>query len=140
MSCSTVLKTKGYKLTPQRKVILDILHHTGVHLTADDIYLKVKERIPGVNRSTVYRTLDLLARLGLVCRVHAGDSSRSYLLRRPEGHHHHLICSGCGKVVSLVGCNLAPMLARVSRQTGFEIEYHLVELVGRCRDCQGGSL
>ena len=135
-----ILRQQGCKITPQRRAILEVIARSQGHLTPAALYQQVLKRYPGVGLVTVYRTLDLLAHLGLICQVHAGGSCRSYLLRRPEEHHHHLICSGCGKVVPLADCDLAPMTAKISRQTGFEIEGHLVELVGRCRDCQGGSL
>ncbi len=135
MSCSTVLKTKGYKLTPQRKVILDILHHTDTHLTADDIFLQVNERIPGVNRSTVYRTLELLESLGLVVRSELGSSHVYH--HSEEGHHHHLVCRSCGRVVDCDEDILIPLESRLTEKYGFTADLHHHVIQGVCRRCRG---
>jgi len=129
------LRQRGYKLTSQRKAVLSVITHSHDHLTPADIYERVHQQHPGIGLVTVYRTLELLDQLGLICEVHVGDNGRSYLLRRPAGHHHHLICSGCNKVVDFTDCDLTQMMERVSRKTGFEIDSHLVEFVGRCQDC-----
>jgi Fur family ferric uptake transcriptional regulator len=105
------------------------------HLTPGEIYQDVNKLYPTIGLVTVYRTLDMLAGLGLICEVHAAGSCRSYLLRRPSEHHHHLICSACGAVVDFTGCDLSELEQRLSRETGFEIEGHLLELFGRCQDC-----
>ena len=132
---ASILRQRGYKLTSQRKAVLSVIAYSHDHLTPAAIYARVRQKHPGIGLVTVYRTLELLSRLGLICEVHAGDNGRSYLLRRPVGHHHHLICSSCSKVVDFTDCDLAQMMERVSRKTGFEIDSHLVEFVGRCQDC-----
>jgi len=134
MSCSSVLKTKGYKLTPQRMVILDILHHTGAHLTADDIYLKVKERVPSVNRSTVYRTLELLESLGTVVRSELGTSHVYH--HSEEGHHHHLVCRNCGRVVDCDERILIPLENQLAEKYGFAADLHHHVIHGICKHCQ----
>ena len=131
-----LLRQQGYKLTPQRRAVLDVIARSQGHLTPAALYERVHQRYAGIGLVTVYRTLSLLDQLGLICQVHAGDNCRSYLLRRPSEHHHHLICSSCGMVVDFADCDLAPMTERISRKTGFEIDSHLVELVGRCQECQ----
>jgi len=133
---ASLLRRRGYKLTPQRRAVLDVIAHSRGHLTPAALYDRVHQRYPGIGVVTIYRTLGLLDQLGLICEVHAGDNCRSYLLRRPSEHHHHLICSGCGMVVDFVDCDLAQMTERISRKTGFEIDSHLVEFIGRCQECQ----
>jgi len=91
---------------------------------------------PDIGLVTIYRTLDLLNELNLVCRVHAPDGRRSYMMRRPTGHHHHLVCSGCGKVVDFTGCALADLEQRLSKETRFDIKGHLLEFYGLCPDCR----
>ena len=135
MSCSTVLRTKGYKLTPQRKVILDILHHTNAHLTADDIYLKVKNRMPGVNRSTVYRTLELLESLKLVVKSELGISHVYH--HSEEGRHHHLVCRSCGRVVDCDDNILLPLESKLSKEYGFTADLHHHVIQGVCGRCLG---
>lgn len=136
----SILRQRGYKITSQRKAVLSVIAHSHDHLTPAAIYERVHQQYPGIGLVTVYRTLELLSQLGLICEVHAGDNGRSYLLRRPVGHHHHLICSSCSKVVDFADCDLAQMMDRVSRKTGFKIDSHLVEFLGQCRDCLKGTV
>lgn len=133
---TSILKQQGYKLTPQRRKILDVVAHSQEHLTPAAIYEKVRQEYPSIGLVTIYRTLDLLAQLGLICEVHAGGNCRSYLVRRPSEHHHHLLCSDCGKVVDFTDCNLGELEQRLSQETGFEIESHLFEFLGRCQSCR----
>ena len=132
----SVLKKHGYKLTPQRRAVLKVLSSSQEHLTPADIYDKVRLEHPGIGLVTIYRLLQILTELGLICEVRANDNSRRYLLRRQPEHHHHLICSSCGTVVDFTDCDLSRLGKRLSRETGFEIETHLLEFVGRCRGCQ----
>jgi Fur family ferric uptake transcriptional regulator len=132
---ATILRQRGYRLTPQRRAVLKVIAGSRDHLTPGEIYQDVNKLYPTIGLVTVYRTLDMLAGLGLICEVHAAGSCRSYLLRRPSEHHHHLICSACGAVVDFTGCDLSELEQRLSRETGFEIEGHLLELFGRCQDC-----
>jgi len=88
---------------------------------------------------TIYRTLELLTKLNLVCRVHAPDGCRSYMMRRPTEHHHHLVCSGCGLAVDFTDCDLSNLEKKLAEQSGFIIEGHLLELYGRCQDCRKNS-
>lgn len=137
---ASILRQRGYKLTPQRKAVLSVIASSHDHLTPAAIYDRVKWQYHGIGLVTIYRTLGLLARLGLICEVHIGGNGRSYLLRRPVGHHHHLICSSCDKVVDFTDGDLAQIMERVSRKTGFKIDSHLVEFSGQCRDCLKGAL
>lgn len=133
---AAVLKSKGYKLTPQRKAIIAVLGSSGEHLTPADIHARLKKSHPEIGLVTVYRTLELLQQSELLCEVHIGDTCRSYLKKREDGHHHHLICSNCGKVVDFTGCELNELQARLVKETGFRIEKHLLEFMGCCRACQ----
>lgn len=130
------LRQHGCKLTPQRRVVLKVLANSQDHLTPAAVYERVHQEHPGIGLVTVYRTLGILTELGLICEVHAGGSCRSYLVRRPSEHHHHLICSECGKVVDFTDCELGELEQRLSTETGFQIGSHLLEFLGHCRDCQ----
>ena len=133
---ATLLSQNGYKLTPQRRAVLSVISHSSEHLTPADIYERVQQECPGIGLVTIYRTLEILAELGLICEVHAGGSCRSYLVRRPSEHHHHLICSDCGKVIDLTECTLSELEKSLSRKTGFRVGGHLLEFLGSCPDCQ----
>ena len=134
MSCNKVLKAKGYRLTPQRRVILDILHREGAHLTADDIYEQVKDKVEGVNRSTVYRTLELLESLGLT--VKADIHGAHVYHHTEEGHHHHLKCRACGKVVELPEEALDSLAKSLMDKQGFAADLHHHVITGLCADCR----
>jgi Fur family ferric uptake transcriptional regulator len=129
------LRRGGYKLTPQRRAIIGTIAGTQEHLTPAAIYARVHRKHPSIGLVTVYRTIDILAELGLLCETHAGGSCRSYLMRRPSGHHHHLICSDCGKVVDFTDCNLEELERRLAKETDFKISGHLLEFTGQCREC-----
>ena len=129
------LRQHGYKLTPQRRVVIRAIASHQEHLTPTAIYEKVHRDYPDIGLVTIYRTLEILAKLKLICELHAGDSCRSYTISAP-GHHHHLICSNCGKVVDFLGCELEDAQQKLSRRTGFRIDGHLLEFVGLCQACQ----
>ena len=134
----TALRQHGYKLTPQRRLVIQAIASNQEHLTPAAIYEKVHQERPGVGLVTVYRTLEILSKLGLICELHAGDSCRSYTISF-VGHHHHLICSNCGRVVALPACELEAAEQDLSRRTGFRIDGHLLEFVGLCQACQEGG-
>ena len=131
------LRQHGYKLTPQRMVVISAIASSQDHLTPGAIYERVRQEHPGIGLATVYRTLEILGRLGLICELHAGGNCHSYTLGVPR-HHHHLICSGCGVVVDFT--SKEPMLSeleeRLSRESGFRIDAHLLEFIGLCQACQ----
>ena len=97
MSCLKTLKEKGLKLTPQRRMIVDIIHDEGDHLTAEDIIHSMQTKMPGVNKSTIYRTLDLLEQNGCVIKSESEDHFIYH--HAEEGHHHHLVCHKCGETI-----------------------------------------
>ena len=134
------LRRRGHKLTPQRRVVIHALTSSPDHLTPAAIFERVSQEHPGIGLVTVYRTLKLLAELGLICELHTGDNCPSYTAGTPQ-HHHHLICSGCGTVVDFTGANiiehsLSTLEARLSHESGFRIDDHLLEFTGLCRVCQ----
>lgn len=137
---ATILRQRGYRLTPQRRAILKVIAGSQDHLTPAEIYQDVHALYPSIGLVTVYRTLDMLFGLGLICELHAAGSCRSYLLRRPLGHHHHLICSDCRSVVDFTDCDLTGIEKRLTEETGFDIEDHLLEFAGRCPRCQRTSV
>lgn len=130
------LRQHGYKITPQRRTVIQAIASHESHLTPTAIYEKVRQEHPGIGFVTIYRTLEILDKLGLICEVHAGGSCRSYLVRRPSEHHHHLLCSHCGVVVDFTGCNLGELQQKLSVETGFSIDGHLLEFIGVCKACQ----
>jgi Fur family ferric uptake transcriptional regulator len=131
-----MLRRHGYKLTPQRRKVINTIALSHERLTPAALYEMLHQRYPGLGRVTIYRTLDILTRLGLICKVHAEGNCRSYLLREYSEHHHHLLCSDCGAVVDFTGCDLTKLERKISQKTGFAIAGHLLEFSGRCPECR----
>ena len=129
------LNQAGYRITqPRRAVIRALLEDEG-YSSPSEVHVRARLHCPSVGLVTVYRTLDLLAQMGFARRVHTEDGCRGYASAN-HGHRHHLICRQCGAVVEFEGCDLSPFLTRVSQETGFVIEDHLLELGGTCSACQ----
>ncbi len=130
------LRQHGYKITPQRRTVIKAIIDSHEHLTPAAIHEKVCQKYPGIGLVTIYRTLEMLTGLGLICEMHAGGSCRSYLMRRPSEHHHHLICADCGKVIDFTDCDLTDLERRLAKETRFKINGHLLEFLGQCRSCR----
>ena len=122
MSCFTIIKEKGLKLTPQRRLILDIIHNTRTHLTTEEIIASVQAKMPGVNQSTIYRTLELLQETGCVFKSTLGDQSIYH--HAEEGHHHHLTCRKCGKIVECDESVFAQLEESLDEAYGFSADFH----------------
>jgi len=131
-----ILRQEGYKLTPQRHAVLKVIAASSDSLTPEDIHERARIHSPGIGLITVYRTLGLLSDLSLVCRLHAPDGCRGYMMRRPTEHHHHVVCSSCTKVVDFKGCGLSDLEQKLLDETGFDINGHLLEFYGLCPECR----
>lgn len=129
------LARHGHRLTEARKEVLAALVSAGGHVSADELVVLVRQSGSEVGRMTVYRTLDLLTELGLVRPIYQGTGAAHFILL-VEGHHHHLVCTGCDSVVELDACLLKDIDGRVEDSTGFEVRGHLLEIFGLCRNCQ----
>ncbi|MBB5326298.1 Fur family ferric uptake transcriptional regulator [Anoxybacillus tepidamans] len=134
-----LLHTAGYKLTPQREATVRVLlEHEEDHLSAEDVYLLVKEKSPEIGLATVYRTLELLTELKIVDKINFGDGVSRYDLRQ-EGathFHHHLVCIECGSVAEIQEDLLEEVEAIVERDWKFKIKDHRLTFHGICYRCQ----
>ena len=135
----TILRDTGHKVTPQRVSIVKTVLESSEHLTPSELYEKVQHLDPEIGEVTVYRTLNILSELGLLCMVHTDENTHSYVSRPPE-HHGHLICSRCGKVINFTDCNLSGLEKRLTEETGFDIQDHRLDFFGICRECTTGEL
>ncbi len=134
-----ILKEEGYKLTTQRKAILDaILENHEKHLNPEEIYNIVKIKYPDIGIATVYRTLQLFEKLNIVCRVNFDDGYNRYELNynTEEHQHHHLVCLNCGNVIEVKMDLLEILENEIEREYGFSIVDHNVKFFGYCSDCQ----
>ena len=134
MSCLEVIKGKGLKLTPQRRLIIDIIHDAHSHLTGEDIINHVQTRMPGVNKSTIYRTLGVLERTGCVFKSESGDHSIYH--HAEEGHHHHMICSKCGKIIECDEDVFTPVESSLLENYGFCVDFKHMVMNGLCGECK----
>ena len=134
MSCTQTLREQGYRLTPQRLLILSTIHTSDHHLSAEDIYDQVCARYPNVNISTVYRTLELLKDLGLVTETDLGGGSFRYHSVE-KGHHHHLVCRKCGRILELDEAVLKPVEGSILRRYGFRADLSHLAVFGKCARC-----
>jgi Fur family ferric uptake transcriptional regulator len=134
MSCIATLKEKGLKLTPQRMLIVDIIHNAESHLTAEDIITHVQTRMPGVNKSTIYRTLELLEKAGCVYKSELGNEFIYH--HEEEGHHHHLVCDQCGKTIDCDENLFAPVQRSLREKYNFRVDFKHVVMSGVCGECK----
>ncbi|PJI06684.1 MULTISPECIES: Fur family transcriptional regulator [Clostridium] len=133
------LKDKGYKLTPQRRAVLDsIISNEGKHLTVEELYDCVKIECPEIGLATVYRTVQILDELGVISKLDLNDGlSRYELVHENEHHqHHHLICTVCGKVTEVQGDLLDDLEQSIQDKYDFLIKNHSVKFYGICSECR----
>ena len=133
-----ILRQNGYRLTPQRHAVLKAIADSHDHMTPAEIYSRVQQDYPAIGQATVYRIINLLTELKLICRVNLNGDIQSYLMRRPTEHHHHLICLHCGRAVDFTDCGLSELEQRLATETGYRVEGHLLEVYGCCPDCSVG--
>ena len=139
MSCEDFflekLREQGFRRTPQRDMVLSVMHKLDDFATADEIYQRVQTLSSAVDISTVYRTLDLLQDFELVAAVDAGDGQRRFKLEGVHEAHLHLVCRQCGAVI---GSDLEPielLVAHARERYGFVIEPDHLSIPGLCEQC-----
>ncbi|MFP3898919.1 MAG: Fur family transcriptional regulator [Dehalococcoidia bacterium] len=137
MSCIKTLKENGLKLTPQRRLIIDAIHGADVHLTAEEVIAHVQARMPEVHKSTIYRTLELLERAGCVFKSELGDHAIYH--HAEEGHHHHLVCSKCGRTIECDEELFAPVEKALTQKYGFAVDFKHLVMNGLCQECRSGN-
>jgi len=129
------LRSAGKRITPQRKVVLDILARAQRHLDATEIYERGRRRDARLSLSTVYRTLGVLKETGLVRELHLDDEHHHYELDEEDAHS-HLVCLACGRVIEVDSAAFVDAAAASGQAHGFEIASAQVELTGYCVDCR----
>jgi Fur family ferric uptake transcriptional regulator len=127
------LRGSGYRLTPQRELILAAVDKLG-HATPDEVLAEVREHAQAVNASTVYRTLEVLEELGLVRHAHLTDRAPTYHTVT-EHEHFHIVCRNCRRVVSVDPHVLDQLAADLRAQHGFAIDVGHLTVFGQCEEC-----
>ena len=135
MSCHKKLQIKGYKLTPQRVEIINILHKTNEHISAEEIYKRLKIKFPFTDISTIYRTLELLKKTGLVMISTFPEGITRYHIEE-KGHHHHLICLKCGIITEITENIFDPLIKDIKNKYQFIADLKHGTISGICNDCQ----
>jgi len=129
------LSERGYRLTPQRMLVLAAIDNSDDHISADEIYTEVITKYPHVNISTVYRTLELLNRLGLVTETDLGGGRVRYH-PADKGHHHHLVCQECGKIIDLDESLMVSLEKILLSEYSFRADLRHLAIFGRCAACR----
>lgn len=132
------MNNSGYKLTPQRKAILDIITlHRSEHLSSEDIYGLSVISHPGIGLATIYRTLPILEKMNLIKKIHLDDGCVRYELNDPSKihSHHHLICTRCGAISEVQEDMLEALEKQIFEDIGFHITNHSVKFYGFCSKC-----
>jgi Fur family ferric uptake transcriptional regulator len=134
----STLRARGYKITRQRRAVLEALTQAQGHLSPQEVHEKVCHGEPSIGLATVYRTLEMLRDLGIVCELSTPGSGHTYTIGT-AGHHHHLICSECKAVVDFTTQSLEDLAQRLALESGFVIQGHVLEFTGLCPDCSFDS-
>jgi Fur family ferric uptake transcriptional regulator len=135
MSCITTIKEKGLKLTVQRQLIVDAVHSTEEHLTPEQIIAYVQRMMPGINKSTIYRNLQLLEEAGCIYKSETGGHLIYH--HAEEGQHYHLVCKRCGKTIDCTDAVFKQIEEVINDRYGFQAIFNHMVISGLCKDCRG---
>jgi len=130
------LSSQGLRSTKQRDTILHVFIDAGRHLSAEELYMRVRESHPGIGFATVYRTLKLLAEAGLADERRFEDGFTRYEFKDSGNHHDHLICTQCGAILEFENERIEALQQDVARRNHFQVRSHKLELYGLCAACQ----
>src|SRR5512143_1765406 len=134
----TALDRAGYRLTEPRRALARLIADQDGHFTAANLIASAHGRRLGVGRATVFRTLDVLVEVGAIERLDLPNGEHAYVGCAPA-HHHHVVCSSCGRTAEIRDADLRRVVGRVARQTGYRIDEHRLELFGLCPSCLNGQ-
>lgn len=130
----THIRQMGFRVTPQRELILEAIRQQGGHVTVSEVYQFAKKRMPGLNQATVYRVLDFFCKLNLVVRSDmAGQVMYEFVGEDP---HHHLLCLQCGGVQVLADHHFTELVTHLFEEHHFQAELKHLAIPGTCGTCQ----
>jgi Fur family transcriptional regulator, ferric uptake regulator len=133
-----ILQENGCRLTAPRRAVVETMEGEMRALTPVEVYDTARKKCTGLGLVSVYRTLEKLEQLGLVQRVHQTKSCQAFV-RTGDGHQHLLVCHNCGKAILFEGDQLDPLFNSISKETGFQIESHWLQVIGLCKTCRPHS-
>ena len=129
------LERAGYQSTPNRRLVARLVAATGGHFTAAELLERGRRERIKIGRATIFRALDLLTSLKVVERLDLPTGAHAYVVCDPDEHHHHLVCSVCGRSEDVADGDLAGLVAEIAGRSGYLIEAHRLELFGICPSC-----
>ena len=133
-SIITTLDRAGYRLTEPRRALAELIASREGHFSAGDLVAEARTRRLGVGRATVFRTLEVLEALGTVERLDLPSGDHAYVLCQ-RSHHHHVVCSRCGRTNEIADGSLQVVVNEIARRTGYRVDTHRLELFGVCPAC-----
>ena len=137
-SFATYLRDHNLPVTPQRMAIADVVLGSGSHLSADDVARELRRRGSAAGLATVYRTIEVLLRSGLVVERDFGEGFKRYEAARDIPQHEHLLCSLCGKVTEFRDERLERITTLIAEQHQFSRQGHRLVITGTCAECRRG--
>jgi Fe2+ or Zn2+ uptake regulation protein len=132
------LDAAGYRLTPSRRAVVGLIAARTGHFTAADLVADAQRERLAIGRATIFRALDVLLELGAVERLDLPSGEHAYVGCEPV-HHHHVVCSSCGRTDEIEDAGLRSVVDEVSRRTGFIVDAHRLEFFGLCPACQSAA-
>jgi Fe2+ or Zn2+ uptake regulation protein len=135
---AAALDGAGHRVTEPRRAVARLIAGRTGHFTAADLVADARVGHLGIGRATVFRALDLFAELGVVERLDLPSGDHAYVTCE-SAHHHHVICSGCGRTADVDDAGLQAVTSQIARRTGFRIDTHRLEMFGLCPDCAGAD-
>ena len=136
--CQTYIETlrsRGFRVTPQREMIVEAIAHHGNHINAEEVFARIREHTHAVNIATVYRTLDLLVEQGLASRIDLGKGQVVYATYQ-HGPHIHLVCRQCGQIIDADQNLLLALNEQLTAEYQFAADLQHISVLGLCNDCQ----
>ena len=134
------LRAAGHKLTNARLTVLQALENSDGHITSAEVLDAVDNIDPTIGRASVFRALDLFTRMALIRPTYTGGSATPIYVLMPEGHHHHIVCVNCNRVIEFEDCALDQLSAQLESRLHVRLLGHLLEFYGLCEDCQSSQL
>jgi Fur family ferric uptake transcriptional regulator len=129
------LRDAGHKLTNARLTVLDVIEESGGHITSAEVLEKVNAADSSIGRASVFRTLDLLTSLSIIRPTYINSSLTPTYVLLPDGHHHHIICTNCNRVIEFEDCALSGIEAELESRLHVKLTGHLLEFYGLCDKC-----
>ena len=132
------LEDAGYRRTSPRRALARLIAGFDGHFTAEELLVESRRRRLRLTRATVFRSLDVLAELGVVERLDLPSGEHAFVTCEPA-HHHHLVCSSCGRSVDVEDSGITDVVAAIAARTGYDVASHRLELFGVCPDCRAAA-